>query len=91
MTMTYQQALDVLAQNTDHDGDPSPEVAEATNIMVAQANLTRISKQYLTETDWVAAKFVDDVQIAQRMTVQEFNGKYADILAKRQAARDAIL
>lgn len=89
--MTYQQAQEVMALSANHEGDPTPEMAEATKVMVTQANLTRHSKQLLADTDWVAAKFVDEVQITQRMTAADFNVKYADILTARQNARDAIL
>ncbi|MBN2606720.1 MAG: hypothetical protein JXR47_05230 [Thiotrichales bacterium] len=91
MEMTYQEAQDVLALSAEHEGDPTAEMIEATEVMVKQANLTRVSKQYLADTDWVAAKFVDEVQITQRMTAADFNAKYADVLAKRKAARDTIL
>ena len=91
MNMTYQQAQDVLALSAEHDGHPTPEMIEATNIIVEQTRLNKQSQSYLDSTDWIAAKYTDEVVINAVMTDTEFKSKYADILIKRQEARDATI
>jgi len=89
--MTYQQAKDILAFNAEQDGDPTAEIVEATDVMVKQANLNRVSKQYLADTDWIASKYIDEVVIKATMTDADFKIKYAAILEKRDLSRKSII
>lgn len=91
MSMTYQEALNTLALSVDNQGDPTPEVVEATNVIVEQTRINKQSQAYLGETDWIAAKYTDEVVINSVMTDAEFKTKYADVLTKRQQARDSIV
>ena len=91
MSMTYKQAQEVLALSAEHDGDPTPEMVEATRVIVEQTRINEQSEAYLRQTDWIAAKYTDQVVINQNMTDADFKTKYADILARRSEARDAIV
>lgn len=91
MSMTYQQAQEVLALSAEHDGDPTPEMVEATNVIVEHTRINKQSEAYLLKTDWIAAKYTDEVVVNQITTDADFKNKYADVLTKRQQARDAIV
>ncbi len=91
MSMTYHQARELIALSAEHDGDPTPEMVEATNVIVDQTRINKQSDAYLSKTDWIAAKYTDEVVINQITTDADFKAKYADVLTKRQQARDAIV
>lgn len=44
----------------------------------------------LNATGWIIEKYTDLVAIQQVMTNEEFNAKYADVLAKRNEARELL-
>ena len=91
MSMTYQEALDTLALSADNQGDPTPEMVEATNVIVEQTRTNKQSRAYLDSTDWIVAKYNDEVVINAVTTDADFKSKYADVLTKRQQARDSII
>lgn len=91
MTMTYQEALNTLALSADNQGDPTPDMIEATNIIVEKTRINKQYQDYLDKTDWIAAKYTDEVVINSVMTDAEFKTKYADVLTQRQQARDSIV
>jgi FMN-dependent NADH-azoreductase len=69
---------------------PEPEFTEAELAERELAKVKAEAQTYLTSTDWVTAKYTDLVVIQQVMTNDEFNAKYADVLAKRNEMRELL-
>jgi len=72
--ITEEQLAELLA--------PTPEQ------LLEQAKAEAIA--VLNDTGWIIEKYTDLVVIQQAMTNDEFNAKYADVLAKRNEARELL-
>lgn len=53
-------------------------------------NKIKQAKSYLSATDWVIVKISEAVALGDTEKANELKTKYADILTKRQEARDTI-
>jgi hypothetical protein len=69
---------------------PEPEFTEEELAANEKAKAVADAKSILASTDWIMAKYTDLVVVQKLMTDTDFNTKYADVLAQRNAAREAL-
>jgi hypothetical protein len=69
---------------------PEPEFTDEELASIQKSKTVSDARTLLASTDWAMAKYIDLVVVQKRMTEDEFNTKYADVLKQRNDAREAL-
>jgi hypothetical protein len=78
--------VDIHGNITEHEDAP---VIPITPEQLAEQVIAN-AKTLLESTDWIIVKYIELVTVQKLMTEKEFNAKYADVLAQRNNAREAL-
>ncbi len=57
---------------------------------LADAMVVQVCNKYLTDTDWIWSKKSREVDSQQTMTIEEFNIKYAEVIAEQKKCINMI-
>ena len=57
---------------------------------LSEAMVIQVCKEYLADTDWIWNKKSREVDSQQTMTIEEFNIKYAEVIAEQKKCINAI-
>ena len=57
---------------------------------LSEAMVIQVCNEYLADTDWIWNKKSREVDSQQTMTIDEFNIKYAEVIAKQKECIDII-